>query len=120
MGKTFATILATALVVAPTTAIVNAAIVDAAGPQREASSTPPRPEPKSQGVVARVNCHSLRCINRNLTALNRDAFSCEKTVDLTSYPGFLYNNGSSTTTASALDYTDPGFVPSDSFVVYRC
>ena len=83
----------------------------------------------SQSTSSKVNCRSVKCVNQTLTKLSkrvktleRDAFQCEKWVNLTSYGGYVYtpDGGATVFETSALDYTIQGDAPSDKFVVYTC
>lgn len=122
MRRTIITILSTALVVAGSAAIVNAA----GGPEREVAKPSAAAEPKQTPnrratAHAAVRCRNLGCINRKLTQLNRDAFKCERVVPLTSYQGYLYTpDGTNVVETSALDFTEPGDAPSNQFVIYVC
>jgi hypothetical protein len=122
MRRTVVTILATAVVLTGTTAIVNAA----GGPEREvaASSAAAKPEKiarPSSHLKGPVKCRTLRCLNSKLSALFRDTYKCQRLVDLTRYKGYAYTpDGSNATITTALDYTESGDTPSDQFVVYVC
>jgi hypothetical protein len=123
MRRTIITILSTALVVAGSAAIVQAA----GGPEREVAASSSAPaEPKGTldrraPAHAAVRCRNLGCINRKLTKLNRDAFKCERLVNLTQYQGYLYTpDGTNVIETTALDYTQSGDAPSDQFVIYVC
>jgi hypothetical protein len=122
MRRTIITILSTALVLAGSAAIVNAA---GGGPEREVAASPAKAEPK--GIIDRaqakasVRCRSLGCINRKLTKLSRDAFQCERLVPVTRYQGYLYTpDGTNVITTTALDETVPGDTPTYQMVIYTC
>ena len=77
----------------------------------------------------RVNCRSVSCVNQTLTrlskdvkALKRDAFQCEKYINVSRYTGYVYTPDGGTTLfeTTALDYTTPGETPTDRVVVYTC
>jgi hypothetical protein len=70
---------------------------------------------------AAVSCRNLGCINRKLTKLNRDAFKCERVVNLTRYQGYLYTpDGTNVIETTALDFTEAGDTPTNQFVIYVC
>jgi hypothetical protein len=82
----------------------------------------------TQANAARVRCRTVGCVNRTLTrlaravnALSRDAFECERFVNVTSYNGYLYSpDGATVFPTTALDYTQTGDAPTDRVVVYTC
>jgi outer membrane murein-binding lipoprotein Lpp len=83
----------------------------------------------SQTLNARVNCGSIRCINRALNrlttavrTLNRDVNTCERYINVTRYNGYLYTPDGGTTIfeTTALDYTDQGDPVTDKVLVFVC
>jgi hypothetical protein len=130
------------LVVAVACLVLGGAAVALAGSsERRAPAAPtagPKPTSKeldrinrrlNRVATASVNCRSFGCINRNLTrlarevsVLKRDAFVCERLVDVTQYNGYDYSpdGGATFFLTTALDYTEPGDPVSNRAVVYVC
>src|SRR5262245_30083688 len=127
MRKTIVgTLLATTVVLSIAAAVVYAAV----GPDREPAATTaaeaPKPAAKPSKLAqssaparkaAGVRCRTLRCINHALTVLSRDAFQCERILNLTRYGGYEYTGGFTTT---ALDYTGSGDAVDKRVVIYVC
>ncbi len=133
MRRTIIAILSTALVLAGSTAIVNAAGGNAAGgPERQVAAASAAAEPSPAATEAKripswlknaqgkikVRCRSLGCINRTLTKLAREVFKCEQLRNLTQYYGYVGFPGP--TQYTALDYTRSGDPVSNAFVVHAC
>jgi hypothetical protein len=81
-----------------------------------------------KGLKAK-KCQTVQCFNQQIKKLNkavnnleRDAFVCEKFVNMTQYSGYVYtpDGGSSFFETTAIDYTEAGGAPTDRVVVYTC
>ena len=138
------TVATAALVAAGVFLVLAGANAIADGPSKDkaaAATAAPSPNGKpgirsfkrvSTVPSAQASRCSLSCVNRKLKRLTkehnklvtahnnlvRDYIKCEKTVNVTQYPGYDYNGVIGATTA--LDFTEPGSSVSERMLVYVC